>query len=86
MQSVEVKNRPPTSPKLPVIISHLRRSEIKMEFTLEKNEQLRYVDIELEGLKKSEPDSPTIIRKYKAGDWTSGVLLPKTIQVYALDR
>ena len=71
----------------PITRKDQRRSEIKIELlALEKTEQLRYVDIALESLKKSGLDSPTIIRKYKAGDWNTGVLLQKTIEVYALDR
>lgn len=71
----------------PITRKDQRRSEIKIELlALKKTEQLRYVDIALESLKKSGLDSPTIIRKYKAGDWNTGVLLQKTIEVYALDR
>lgn len=71
----------------PITRKDQRRSEIKIELlALKKTEQMRYVDIALESLKKSGLDSPTIIRKYKAGDWNTGVLLQKTIEVYALDR
>lgn len=86
----EVTAKPPApaaAHEPPITRKDQRRSEIKIELlTLDKNEQLRYVDIALESLKKSGLDSPTIIRKYKAGDWNTGVLLQKTIEVYALDR
>ena len=86
----EVTAKPPAPAAAlepPITRKDQRRSEIKIELlALKKTEQLRYVDIALESLKNSGLDSPTIIRKYKAGDWNTGVLLQKTIEVYALDR
>ena len=74
---------------LPKALTHQehRRREIKEELlNLGKEGQKRYAESALEYLQKAGIATTTISRKVESGDWASGILFSKMIEVYAIEH
>ncbi len=78
-----------TPDDLPKIMSYQehRRLEIKEELlNIGKEGQRKYAELALEYLQKAGIATATISRKVESGDWTTGVLFSKMIEVYAVEQ
>ena len=74
---------------IPVVLSYqeLRRREIKEELlNLGKEGQKRYAELALEYLQKAGIATTTISRKVESGDWVTGILFSKMIEVFATEQ
>jgi hypothetical protein len=61
-----------------------RRAQAKDEFlALTRDEQKTWVDIATEILRAGKFLTPTLARKIQDGNWTTGVILSKTLEVFA---
>lgn len=81
----------PTSPnaELPQALTYKeqRRAAIKEELlNLGKDQQRRYAERALEMLQQIGMASTTISRKVASSDWSSGLLLSKMVEAYALEN
>jgi Initiator Replication protein len=80
---------PQAPPDLPKVLSYLehRRLEIKAELlNIDKVGQKKYAELALEYLQKAGIATTTISRKVESGDWMTGVLFSKMIEVYAVEQ
>lgn len=64
-----------------------RRREIKEELLdLGKERQKKYAELALEYLQKAGIATTTISRKVESGDWATGILFSKMIEIYAVEQ
>ncbi|MEO6321152.1 MAG: replication initiation protein [Polaromonas sp.] len=87
--SVAVSLFPKAPADLPKVLSYQehRRLEIKAELlNIGKAGQKKYAELALEYLQKAGIATTTISRKVESGDWMTGVLFSKMIEVYAVEQ
>ncbi len=85
-QVVKLKPAAESKPKLELVESPAdqRRAQAKEEFfALARDDQKVWVDKATELLREGKFLTPTLARKIQDGNWTSGLILSKTLEVYS---